>query len=255
MGSREDATDPVLTASRPSEAASGRIRVLDTLRGAAVVSMVAFHACYDLCYLYAVDIPWFTSGPVQELWRISISWTFIALAGWMTSHSSSYMRRAGIYGSTALLIWVATSIASVDTPISYGIIYCMSVSTLLWGLLERFCGPALDRRPLLTVTFLFVLFLLTYLVPRDRYPIEGFSWLGFPSHGFSSSDYYPPIPYFFLYSASALLSRWRHRKGLEYPRWMFRDYVPVLTWLGARALPVYLAHQIAILLVLRLILG
>lgn len=149
MGPQDDSPSSQAAASSPSEVDSGRIEAFDTLRGIAVASMVAFHACYDLVYIYGADIPWFTSGPLQELWRISISWVFLALAGWMTSLSKSNIRRAVIYGLTALVIWIATTVASVDTPISFGIMYCMAASTLLWWALERLHDPLLNRYALI----------------------------------------------------------------------------------------------------------
>lgn len=255
MGPQDDNPSSQTAASSPSGIDSGRIEAFDTLRGIAVASMVAFHACYDLGYIYGADIPWFTSGPLQEIWRISISWVFLALAGWMTSLSKSNIRRAVIYGLTAFVIWIATAIASVDTPISFGIMYCMAASTLLWWALERLQGTLLNRYALISCGVFVALFLVAYNVPRIRYPIEGLAWLGFPGPTFSSSDYYPLIPYSFLYCASASLSRRWHRGDRAYPRWMYRDYAPILTWIGRHALFAYLTHQVLILLILNLIFG
>lgn len=115
-----------------------RLLALDALRGATVISMVAFHVMYDLTYLYGINAPWFTDGPLQGIWRISISWVFLALAGWMTSHSRSNLKRGLRYSLVALLIWAATTVSGVGISISYGIMYCMAVSTLLWCAIEIF---------------------------------------------------------------------------------------------------------------------
>ena len=85
--------------------------------------MVAFHVMYDLTHLYGINAPWFTDGPLQGIWRISISWVFLALAGWMTSLSRGNLKRGLRYSLVALLIWAATAVSGVGVSISYGIMY------------------------------------------------------------------------------------------------------------------------------------
>lgn len=235
--------------------AYGRVIAFDTLRGFTIVSMVLFHTAYDLAYLYGQPMTWFTHGPIQELWRISISWVFLVIAGWMTAYSRNNVRRAALYGLVGAGVWAATSIASVDTPISFGIIFCMAASTLIWELLSIAIPDQLERHPLLLTVILLVGFLALYQVPRQAYDISGLAWLGFPGPGFASGDYYPIIPFSLLYIASAVLARaWRHT-GRTYPAWMMRDWAPPLTMLGRYSLPIYVAHQPLVLLVLRLVLG
>lgn len=60
-----------------------RITVFDTIRGFTMLSMAGFHACYDLAYLYGWKMPWFTQTIFQDIWRASISWVFLFIAGWM----------------------------------------------------------------------------------------------------------------------------------------------------------------------------
>lgn len=229
-----------------------RLHMLDELRGVTVLSMIAFHAAYDLAYIYDIELPWFTSDPLQELWRVSISWTFLALAGWMTSLSRSNLRRGFIYAFWAFVIWLVTSCASVDEPISFGIMYCMAASTLLWSVLERAAPNALDRwcLPLSLMSIMF--FLVLYEVPRTRYGFGGFAWIGLPDASFASSDYYPIIPFFFLYAASALTARRWKQQGRTYPIWMSYNPIPALAWVGRHALEIYIAHQPIILFALNL---
>lgn len=234
---------------------SDRVCLFDIIRGFTIVSMVAFHATYDLVYLYGIQIPWFTMGAAQELWRISISWVFLALAGWMTSFSHNNVRRACLYSAAALIIWIATTIVAVDTPISFGILFCMAGSTWVWGLLERTALKALEHRPFVFSTSLILAFLIFYRVPRHIYQVSGFAWLGFPSAGFSSGDYYPLIPFSFLYLAFSVLGNAWKQQGHTYPEWTYRNWCPVLSFIGTKSLPIYLLHQVAILAVLQFILG
>ncbi len=230
-----------------------RIALFDILRGFTIVSMVAFHATYDLVYIFHVDIPWFGLTLATDVWRCSISWTFLLLAGWMTSFSRNNMRRAAIYGAAALTVFLVTTVAAVDTPISFGILFCMAACTLTHALLQ----PLLDRiNPSIVVVVALMLFAATYQLPRTTYSIEGLAWLGFPSASFTSGDYYPIIPYFFMYEAGAALSRLfakTHPDG--YPSWMERNWCPPLATIGNMSLPIYLIHQPAVLVILTLIFG
>ena len=80
-----------------------RIGIFDAVRGFSVISMVLFHLCYDLRFLAGVGLPWFAS-PLQDIWRASISWTFLFVAGCMCTLSRSNLRRGLTYGAVALAI-------------------------------------------------------------------------------------------------------------------------------------------------------
>ena len=172
--------------------------------------------------------------------------------------SRSNLRRALQYGAVALLIWVVTSIASVDTAISFGIIYCMAACTLVAWALGRI--DTLPSGPVAAVV-LFVVFIallnvrdgvmgvgpLALELPEALYETPWLSWLGFPGPGFSSGDYYPLLPYLFIYLAGAAMGSWWSSRG--YPAWARAARCPALTWFGRHALIVYIAHQPVLLLI------
>ena len=222
-----------------------RIVFFDALRGFTIISMVLFHTCYDLAYLYAIPLPWFVGTIFQTVWRASISWTFLVLAGWMTSLSRNNIRRGLLYGAAALLVFSATAAASVDTAVSFGILYCMSACTLLWCVAQRALAR-IDAR--LLIGLFLVLFIATYTLPQGRYDVECLAWLGFPSASFSSGDYYPLLPYCFLYLVGATAARWHHERAVAYPSWMYVNATPPLAFIGRHSLVIYLAHQPILLL-------
>lgn len=103
-----------------------RITIFDTVRGFTMLSMAGFHACYDLAYLYGWDMPWFTETVFQDIWRASISWVFLFIAGWMCTLSRNNVKRALKYAAAALIVWMATTLVSIDDSVNFGIIYCMA---------------------------------------------------------------------------------------------------------------------------------
>ena len=111
-----------------------RITIFDTVRGFTMISMAGFHACYDLAYLYDWDMPWFTQTVFQDIWRASISWVFLFIAGWMCTLSRNNAKRAAKYAAAALVVWIATTLVSVDDSVKFGIIYCMAACTAVTAL-------------------------------------------------------------------------------------------------------------------------
>lgn len=250
MASRNHGSSTV-TAPEANSRITSRVAAFDILRGITIISMVCFHAAYDAVYIYGFDLPWFRDPVIQDVWRCSISWVFIALAGWMTRFSHNNLRRAALYGASALIVWLVTSVASVDTAISFGILYCMAACTLCWAALS----PALKRvHPLLGLLIALGLFALTYTVPRHLYAVDGLAWLGLPGPGFTSGDYYPLIPYCFLYAAGAFGARLFDRLSPGgYPAWMRRDWIAPLSAIGRHSLLIYLAHQPLLIVLFTLI--
>lgn len=70
------------------------------------------------------------------------------------------------------------------------------------------------------------------------------NFLGFPASEFASSDYFPLLPWLFLYGAGWFLHAvWRTGEEHEVPK---RKPFPVLEWMGRHSLALYLLHQPAL---------
>lgn len=98
-----------------------------------------------------------------------------------------------------------------------------------------------------------VLFALTWGIPKAVYPLPYLAWLGFPGPGFVSGDYYPLIPFVFMYLTGFFTAQAAQASSLEAPAWAYANPIPALAVLGRHALPFYLLHQPVILGVLELV--
>ena len=228
-----------------------RLHLIDALRGFSIVSMVGFHFCYDLVYIAGMRLDWFRP-PLEDVWRASISWTFLAIAGCMCVMSRNNLRRAGKYAALALAINVVTSIAGVDAAISFGIIFCMAASTLIAWLLEKLHASPKGPGAALALFVCFIAFLHVsagtvgvgpwrLVLPRWPYEVGLFSWLGFPGPGFVSGDYYPVLPYSLLFLAGSAMGSWWKERGFPSVFSTFR--CPPLEAICRHPLEVYVAHQ------------
>ena len=102
--------------------------------------MILFHFTYDLFFISHIKLTWFTPL-VMQIWVPSISYPFIFIAGCMCAFSKNSFKRAGVYGLVALAIFAATTFANIDTPINFGIFFCMASCTFVEALISRFAIP------------------------------------------------------------------------------------------------------------------
>ncbi|MDO5044506.1 MAG: heparan-alpha-glucosaminide N-acetyltransferase [Coriobacteriia bacterium] len=244
----------------PSE--KQRIHLIDEIRGLVLISMIFFHAAYDVRYIFQEGFEWF-SGPLQLYWQYSIGWTFVFIAGMATQFSRNSLKRFIQLALVALLISVVTYIASVDAMVKFGVIHLLASCALIYMLF----GTMLKKFPALPGALLcFVLFLLTlptqsgYLqvffgvqpaLPDILYNSPYLFWLGFPHPGYVDADYYPMIPYVFLYLSGMYTCLHFKQKG--FPQVMKELHLPILAKIGTHTLPIYLLHQVVLIALLSVV--
>ena len=227
--------------------ASKRLSHLDTLRGITLISMIAYHAVWDLVYLYGVNWPWYRSFGAY-LWQQSICWTFILLSGFCLHLGRHRLRRGLMVFGGGALVSAVTLLFMPDSPILFGVLTLLGSATLLTVPLE----PLLKRIPARAgLAGSFCLFLLLRDVNEGFLGFEGTrvlalpttlyrnlftTFLGFPHDAFSSSDYFSLLPWFFLFLTGYFLYplRCSDAKPLR---------LPLVTAMGRRSLLVYLLHQ------------
>lgn len=240
-----------------SQQFKGRVTFFDTIRGLSVVSMIMFHFTYDLFFISHVKLTWFTPQ-LMQIWIPSISYPFIFIAGCMCTFSKDSFKRAGIYGLVALAIFAATTVAKVDTPITFGIFFCMASCTLVEALISHFAVPPKGYAEAVLLLLFFIICLpissrhigigtMIFSLPKELYQTPYLAWAGFPSPSFSSGDYYPLLPYLFLYLSGAAFNRQLKAEG--YPNWMNTFSLPLITEMGKHSLIVYILHQPILLLI------
>lgn len=87
--------------------------------------------------------------------------------------------------------------------------------------------------------------------PRRLYAHPGLAWLGLPSPGFVSGDYYPLVPFALMYGVGVAVGRWFAPRG--YPRRVLAARCAPFEWVGRHALPIYVVHQPLLLAALALL--
>lgn len=226
-----------------------RSGTLDSLRGVTLASMIAYHACWDLVYLYGFDWNWYR-GFGAYVWQQSICCTFILLSGfcWQLGHHP--LRRGLMSFLGGAIVSLVTLVVMPSEPVRFGVLTFLGSAALLTVPLRRL----LDRLPpRLGLGLSFALFLLTRDVNRGflgfadvavcRLPVDWYAntltaGLGFPAYGFVSSDYFSLLPWLFLFWTGFYLYRLRPAEPL------LPDLrLPVFAAMGRHSLLIYLLHQ------------
>lgn len=220
---------------------------IDTIRGCALVSMIAYHGCWDLVYLCSFDWAWYRSFGAY-VWQQSICWTFILLSGYCFFLGRRPVRRGLVTFASGGLVSAVTAVALPENPVFCGVLTFMGLATLLTVPLK----PLLRRlppQPGLAASI--ALFMLVRDVNDGFLGFEGVriaaapeganlftAVLGFPPAGFHSSDYFPLLPWLLLFWTGLFLSRLRPERDdlLLHP-------IPLITAMGRHSLLIYLAHQ------------
>lgn len=229
-----------------------RLSGIDAIRGITLLSMIVYHTCWDLNYLFGVDIEGY--GSVWSyVWQQSICWTFILLSGFSWSLGKNHVKRGITVFVAGLLITAVTLLAMPDERVICGVLTLIGSCMLLMIPLEKL----LRRVPAGTGFFVsMLLFLLLRNVNRRELGFEELviaklpewlyanmfsTYLGFPERGFYSTDYFSLFPWCFLFVAGYFLYRLAEsRKLLER---LFSWKLSPFTLAGRYSLPLYMLHQ------------
>ena len=160
------------------------------------------------------------------------------LSGVCVRLSRDPVRRGFIVFCAGLAVTVVTTLAGY--PVAFGILQLLGCCMLLYGAAK----PRIERRngSARFAAACMLLFTGTWaLTAAIRVDITFLYPLGLRSAGFSSADYFPLLPWAFLFLSGTCLGKFLDaRRDTPLLR---RRYAPALTFCGRHSLAVYLLHQ------------
>ncbi len=227
-----------------------RIWEIDFLRGVSIILMVGYHLLYDLGEM--VGLPsflGFSTNLAARGWIVAqlfFACLFVVLSGISSTLSRGNVRRALKLLAVALLVTAATYVFDSSSAIIFGILHCLAVSILIYGLtMERSAAwlPAATGAAVIGLSLAVPALLKGVPIRTD--------WLlpfGIHSPTLSSFDYFPLLPWLGIFLAGAALGKSVYAKR--------RSFIPVrlpVTFVniaGRHSLLIYIVHQPVILGVL-----
>ena len=216
-----------------------RYHLLDTVRGVCILLVVGYHVLYNLSEVFGGNCAFFRSAGMNAF-RDGFVGVLMVLAGISCHLTRSNLRRGCKTLGCALLITAVTAAAMPSQRITFGILHFFGCCMLLYALVR----PLLEKIPAAAGTAgSMVLFFAFRQMPRVMAGMPRsflLFALGFRT-GHASADYWPILPWVFLFLAGTFLGR-PFARG-EVPGWFENDPLPAVSRLGRHTMVVYLLHQ------------
>jgi uncharacterized membrane protein len=230
-----------------------RYYLLDELRGFAIILMILYHGFFLTGQVFGYSFGNFWLDvfmPVEPVF----AGLFIIISGICCRFSHSNAKRGTMLLVVALALTGVTfeiQYLGIDEPILFGILHLLSISMLVFAALHY----VLDRIPALLQIIVFaVVFVFTYQVPEGILGIGGWSMhlteptadqlylfpFGFRTSDFYSSDYFPLLPWLFLFLLGSALGIYANRG--KFPKFFSTSHIKPLQFVGRHSLIIYLAH-------------
>lgn len=247
-----------------------RVYLLDELRGFAIVCMVCYHTFFDLRFIFGVPVPFFFEGWFDVI-RDVFAGLFIFISGVCTKYSRSNLRRGVQCFFCGMVLTFVTAFAAPETPILFGILHFLGVAMMIYGLI--FDGRQRELRHAsvifiaAAVLFIFTknvqigtagVFVLQFELPSALYNAGLLFPLGFRPYGAGYGDYFPLLPWIFCFAAGTAAGVWV-KSGVcplgRVPVFVYRKHLPIFGTVGRYTIWIYMLHQPAVFLILKLVFG
>ena len=229
-----------------------RYHVLDSIRGITLISMILYHAVWDLVYIFDQDWKWYQSD-AGYVWQQSICWIFILLSGFCWSLGKRKWKRGLLIFAGGAVITAVTVLFMPENRVIFGVLTLIGSCTFIMIPLERLLRKC---NSLAGIIGGICLFLLSRNVNEGFLGFEGWNivklpdllysnmmttYLGFPEAEFFSTDYFSIFPWIFLYITGYFLYRFLKEKS--WMKWMEFKRLPLIEWLGRHSFEIYMLHQ------------
>lgn len=223
---------------------SGRIPLLDLLRGLAIALMVGYHLCFDLDYYGRLEID-FNHSPLWLGLRTLIVSLFLGVMGASLQLATAggirwprYLRRLAWLLGCAGAVSLGSYLLFPKSYIFFGVLHFIAAASLL-GLLFR-------RLYALNGLLGAGLILLGLTVESTLFDHPALQWVGLMSHKPVTEDYVPLLPWFGVVLLGMALGRWLSQRPPDSPlrRWPGGvAWAHPLRLAGRHGLLIYMLHQ------------
>lgn len=235
-----------------------RFHLLDVIRGITIINMIIYHGLYDVVSICGAHIPFYSSR-WGYVYQQMICWSFIIISGMCRALGSRNPKRGIIVSLCGIIITLVTMIFLPEERIIFGVLTMLGAAMLITLALDKWLRKIPDMAGLIISILLFVITRNVYIhslgferlvickLPDFLYKDYFTAFLGFPFRGFYSGDYFPIIPWLFLFLAGFYLCLLI--KDKEKIKKILSKDVPVFSFIGRHSLLIYMLHQVILYIV------
>lgn len=230
-----------------------RIIIIDELRGIAVILMIIYHTLYSLEFIFNYNLGFnLLTNKITIALQLIIGCLFVFISGVSSGLAKNPLKNGIKLALVSAMITLVTKIFIPSEQIIFGVLHFLSVMMIVVGIWrygkEKFIVKhRINRRiipEILLGEILAILFIACYNI-RGILSFENgniiTSILGFPSKSFYSADYYPIIPWAFLFLSGYNLKKIFNSEKLR--NFSILGEGGILSFLGNNSLKIYLVHQ------------
>jgi uncharacterized membrane protein len=231
-----------------SVAGRGRLAIVDGLRGFAICLMLVYHSAFDLAWFRVIRAD-FNHDPLWLGFRAVIVTLFLALVGVSLvlakrAHPGlpPFWRRIALIVFCAVLVSIASYLTFPQTFISFGILHCIAVASVL--------ARPLVAHPRVAFVAGIAVVALGATVQLPLFDTRWLNWVGMMTHKPATEDYVPLVPWLGVVLIGVALGALvpRAQRPLEAAS---RSTPTWLAWAGRHSLIIYMVHQPVLVGILR----
>jgi uncharacterized membrane protein len=217
---------------------SARLVAVDALRGGALIAMIVYHLAWDLSFLGLVEVD-IAAEPGWSVFARLVAASFLILVGVSLELArrggASWrrrLRRIALIALAAAAVSLATHIALPGQGVSFGILHCIALSSLIAGALHRLPSWLLALGAAAA-------WLAPGMLASPMFNAPAWLWLGLSTEVPPAPDYVPLLPWFAAVLAGMLIGR----RLPDHPADRLPPMLGPLAAMGRRSLAIYLLHQ------------
>jgi uncharacterized membrane protein len=214
--------------------------------------MLGYHFAFDLNWFgvfradFNNDVLWLSLRAVIVSSFLLLTGTSLVLAQRAHMRRRRYWQRIALITVCALLVTAGSYFAFPQTFITFGILHCIALSSLLAWPLVRF--------PLAALLAGLAIIEIGLQVRLPAFDAPWLNWVGLMTHKPATEDYVPLFPWLGVVLVGVAAGGWLARKEYRPLRPLSRVAPLWLNWLGRHSLLVYMVHQPVLLGMLRVLL-
>ena len=213
-----------------------RYHILDAYRGLCVLVMVIYHGAFDLTINGFIPL-YVMVNPLISLLQTVFAGSFVLMSGATCRFSRSNLKKTIILALCAAAVSAVTYLFARDMFVSFGILHLLAGCTLIYHIVCRL----FEKCENIAAPLCLALFLILYFIFPIVIETPGLAFAGFPTLAYESGDYYPLLPWIFLFFFGAFVGG--VIKSNRMPPFFYRFRFPLFEKIGRFSLIIYLIHQ------------
>lgn len=222
---------------KSEEQSAPRIGIIDATRGLAIILMVMHHFAYDLI-MYDLIPGWLINNPVFNPIQMFFAGLFIFISGLSSYVSRNNLKRGAVIFAGGIAVTLVSYLFDNTAYVRFGILHFLGIAAIIYALIRK--GLERIPRKLSLALIIAGFFVSLWVVSLST----GLTWLfplGIMYGGFVSTDYFPLLPWFFVY----LLGSWAGQPvfARQLPKRFYALSFPLFEKIGRKTLIIYLVHQ------------